>query len=103
MLVHLHNGITSPSVATGVDIAGQIAKIDPLGFLAEGESAHLNPGFTGTKPQPYYRFYNTSEAGQGSQRDHLRASEYAIKYYQADGDPRISRFYTAPGRPPQRN
>ena len=98
MLVHVHNGTTAPgAVAPGVNVSEQMAKIDPLGFLAEGESAHLNPGFTGTKPQPYYRFYNTSEAGQGSQRDHLRASEYAIKYYQADQDPRISRFYTAPG------
>src|SRR4030095_11925488 len=32
MLVHLHNGTTSPSVAPGVDVAAQMAKIDPLGF-----------------------------------------------------------------------
>jgi hypothetical protein len=67
-----------------------------LGFLGAGESAHLNPGFTGTKPQPYYRFYNTSEAGSGSQRDYLRASEYGVDYYSYNGDPRLSRFYTAP-------
>ncbi len=99
MLVHLHNGTTaSGAVAPGVDVAAQMAKIDlSIGFLGSGEDAHLNPGFTGTKPQPYYRFYNTSEAGSGSQRDYLRASEYAIDYYKFDGDPRIDYFYTAPG------
>src|SRR5688572_20561951 len=97
MLVHMHNGISATTVAPGVDIAAQVAKIDmSIGFLGAGESAHLNPGFTGTKPQPYYRFYHTSEAGSGSQRDHLRASKYAIDYYAWDGDPRASRFYTAP-------
>src|SRR4030095_585630 len=86
----------SQSIAPGVDVAAQVAKIDPLGFLGAGESAHLNPGFTGTKPQPYYRFYNTSEAGSGSQRDFLRASEYGIDYYGWDGDPRVDYFYAAP-------
>jgi hypothetical protein len=96
MLVHLHNGITTTTVAPGIDVAAQMAKITPDGFLQTGESAHLNPGFTGTKPNPYYRYYHTNEAGSSSQRDFLRASEYAIDYYAWDGDPRASRFYVAP-------
>lgn len=98
MLIHLYNGTTTQTVAPGIDVAAQMAKITAtgVGYLGAGQSAHLNPGFSGTKPQPYFRFFNTNEAGSSSQRDHLRASEYAIEYYKVDGDPRISKFYTAP-------
>jgi hypothetical protein len=99
MLVHLYNGTTTQTVAPGIDVAAQVAKITAtgVGFIGAGESAELNPGFTGTKPQPYYRFFVTNEAGTGSQRDWARASDYAIKYYTGDGDPRINKFYVAPG------
>jgi hypothetical protein len=97
MLVHLYNGITAQTVAPGIDVAAQVAKITSDGFIGAGQSAHLNPGFTGTKPQPYFRFFNTNEAGTGSQRDWARASDYAIRYYNFDGDWRIDRFYTRPG------
>jgi len=96
ILVHLHNGITTTSVAPGINIATEMAKITADGFLGAGQSAHMQPGFSGTKPNPYYRFYHTNEAGTGSQRDHLRASEYAIEYYKYDGDPRIDKFYVSP-------
>jgi hypothetical protein len=101
MLVHLHNGglYGAQTVVPGFDIAGQVQKIvdNGEGFLNAGQNAHFQPGFSAAKPQPYYRFYHTTEAGTGSQRDHLRASEYAIDYYKYDGDPRIDRFYVAPG------
>jgi hypothetical protein len=99
MLIHMYNGYKTTTVAPGVDVAAQMAKItaNGAGFLGAGESAMLNPGFSASKPQPYYRFYNTNESGSGSQRDHLRANDYAIRYYQYDGDPRIARFYTCPG------
>ncbi|MBL7748645.1 MAG: SusD/RagB family nutrient-binding outer membrane lipoprotein, partial [Chitinophagaceae bacterium] len=96
MLVHLHNGLTTTTVAPGVNIATQVSKITADGFLMEGQSAHIQPGFSGTKPAPYYRLYVTNEAGTGSQRDFLRASKYAIDYYKFDGDPRIDRFYVSP-------
>ena len=96
MLIHLHNGLETTTVAPGVDVAAQVAKFTADGFLGAGESLQINPGFTGTKPQPYFRFYNTNETGTGSQRDYLRASDYAIRYYKADGDPRIDRFYESP-------
>ena len=97
MLVHLYNGTTTQTVAPGIDVPAQVAKITSDGFIGAGDGAELNPGFTGTKPQPYFRFFNTSEAGTGSQRDWARASDYAIRYYTSDGDPRIGRFYVAPG------
>ncbi len=96
LLIHLHNGITTTSVAPGVNVAAQVAKITADGFLGAGQSAHINPGFSAAKPQPYFRRYNTNESGTGSQRDFLRASKYAIDYYKFNGDPRIDRFYVSP-------
>jgi hypothetical protein len=98
LLVHLHNnGIYSAQqVVPGFNIADQVSKITGDGFLGAGQSAHFQPGFSAAKPNPYYRFYHTNEAGTSSQRDHLRASEYAIDYYKYDGDPRIDRFYVSP-------
>ncbi|MBL7738593.1 MAG: SusD/RagB family nutrient-binding outer membrane lipoprotein [Chitinophagaceae bacterium] len=98
MLVHLHNGVSATTVAPGIDVAAQVQKIvtDSAGFLGVGESVQINPGFTGTKPQPYFRVWNTNESGTSSQRDWARASEYAIGYYEWTADPRINRFYVAP-------
>lgn len=96
MLVHLHNGLETTTVAPGVDVAAQVAKITSDGFLGAGESVSINPGFSGTKPQAYFRFHNTDETGSGSLRDWAKASEYAIDYYKYNGDPRINRFYVSP-------
>lgn len=97
MIIHLHNGLSATQVVPGFNIPEQVTKITTEGFIGAGQSAHLNPGFSATKPQPYYRFYNTNEAGSGSQRDFVRANDFAIRYYNINGDPRINRFYTAPG------
>jgi hypothetical protein len=96
MIVHLHNGTTTGTVAPGIDVAAQVAKITADGFIGAGASAAINPGFSATKPNPYFRFFNTSESGVASQRDWARASDYAIRYYKADGDPRINKFYVSP-------
>ncbi len=97
LLMHLHNGMNTTTVAPGFDVAALSAAIQSKPLMGAGESAHLNPGFSGSKPQPYYRFYNTNESGSGSQRDHIRGNEYAIDYYKYNADPRIDRFYVSPG------
>ncbi|MET0636425.1 MAG: SusD/RagB family nutrient-binding outer membrane lipoprotein [Chitinophagaceae bacterium] len=97
MLVHLANGISSTTFASDINIGAEVAKFTAEGFIGEGESAMLNPGFSGSKPNPYYRAFNTNESGSASQRDWARANEYAIEYYKYNGDPRINRFYVAPG------
>lgn len=97
MIMHLENGITSTQTVPGFDVAAQVSKITSDGFIGAGKSAQLNPGFTGTKPNPFYRAFVTNEAGTTSQRDYVRGSEYAIEYYKYDGDPRLNRFYVAPG------
>ena len=97
MLVHLANGINSTTLAPGIDVAAEAAKITADGFIQAGESASINPGFSGSKPNPYFRFFDTNESGSGSQRDWARANAYAIDYYKYNGDPRIDAFYVAPG------
>ncbi len=95
MLVHLHNGLSTIQVAPGFNIAEQMSKITTDGFLGNGESAELNPGFSTTKPNPFYRDFVENESG--TQRGEIyRANEYAIDYYGGNADPRISRFYVAP-------
>ena len=96
MLIHLHNGVTNTIVAPGISVAEQVAKITSEGFLGTGDDAVLNPAFNGSKPNPYFRFWNTSETGVGGQRDWAKASEYAIKYYRANADPRIDQVYVSP-------
>jgi hypothetical protein len=97
MLVHLHNGMTTPGqVVSGVNIAEQVGKITSAGFIGAGQSAHLNPGFSASKPQPFYRVYHTNESGTGSRSDDVRANEYAITYYEDRHDPRIDQFYELP-------
>jgi hypothetical protein len=90
MLLHVYQ-------VTGFDIAGEMTKINAegSGFLATGETAQLNPGFTETKPNPYYRAYVKNEAGTVVSNQ-IRANEYVIDYYKADNDPRIDRFYKTP-------
>lgn len=98
LLMHLHNGLATPSVVPGFDIAAQTAKFSATGFegfIGAGQSAHLNPGFSATKPQPYYRAYVQNEAGTQT-GDVWRASKYAIDYYKYNGDVRIDRFYVSP-------
>ncbi len=95
LLIHLHNGMTTTQVVPGFDIAAEAAKTTADGFIGAGQSAHLNPGFSGTKPNPYYRAYVENESGTQT-GDVWRAGEYAIDYYKYNGDPRINRFYVSP-------
>ncbi len=91
MLVHVH-------AVPGFDIAGEMAKITTEGFLGTGESAHINPGFTPTKPNPYYRAFVANENGTAT-GGIIRANAFAIDYYKWNGDPRIDRFYKKPTSP----
>lgn len=95
LLMHLHNGMATTQVAPGIDVAAEMAKITSDGYMGAGQSAHLNPGFSGTKPNPYYRAYVQNEAGTQT-GDVWRAGKYAINYYKYNGDPRINRFYVSP-------
>ena len=96
LIVHLLNGTTSTTVASSINVSAEAAKVTSEGFINTGQSAHINPGFSATKPNPYYRSYVQDESG--TQRGDInRANDYAIRYYTANGDPRIDQFYVAPG------
>ncbi len=107
MLMHMANtsfagGGEVNTFIPGANQVAEMAKItaDGAGFLEEGESAQINPGYTGTKPNPYYRAYIENELGsQPGIGDQTKANQYAIRYYTADGDPRIDYFYGYPADP----
>lgn len=82
---------------TSINAAAEMAIINTegSGFLGAGESAQINPGFVSTKPTPYYRSFVQNEAGTATGNS-VRANEFAIGYYNWNGDPRINRFYVAP-------
>jgi hypothetical protein len=99
LLIHLHNGLTTNTAVSGFNIAEQTAKFTAsgfAGFLGAGETAQINPGFSATKPNPFYRAYVQNESGTQT-GDINRANEYAVEYYKFNGDPRVGRFYTAVG------
>lgn len=65
-------------------------------FLALGEDALVNPGYTTatTKLNPYYGAFYKSYQSAGDTYNSTRASDYAAKTYTSFNDPRISYFYT---------
>lgn len=102
LLVHLMNGgIFKPQeLVPGIDIPAEIAKINAegSGYLAAGENAEVNPGYSSDKPNPFYSFYvgDPSDPTASAQNSvYYKANIYAIDYYNYNGDPRLGRFYTA--------
>jgi hypothetical protein len=111
MLVHCKGGGVEVGDAeyttSGVDIAGEMAIItaEGSGFLGAGESAKINPGYSASKPNPFYRNYALNEngvlAGQG---DLTKGNAFACGigaagtpgYYRWNGDPREAKFYVKP-------
>ncbi|RZK46670.1 MAG: SusD/RagB family nutrient-binding outer membrane lipoprotein, partial [Pedobacter sp.] len=101
MLMHVYQ-------APGFDVAGEAAIIqaEPAGFLGNDENATLNPGYSATKPAPFYRAYVTTENGVAARFANLeKANAYAVGplpaysntgWYSWNGDPRIDKFYKLP-------
>lgn len=118
MLVHCKGGgveVSSPEyTVSGVDISGEMAIINAegSGFLGAGETAKINPGYSDSKPTPFYRSFGINEngvlAGLG---DFVKANSFACGigsagapgYYRWNGDPRESRIYVKPDINPDPN
>jgi hypothetical protein len=84
------------STVPGFPVAAEMTIInnEGSGFLGTGQSAHMNPGYTTTKPTPFYRAYVLNESGV-QQNDIVRANSYAINYYKYNADTlRLKKFYT---------
>ena len=93
----------------GFPVAAEYAKIvaNAGGFLNAGENLQINPGYSASKPNPYYRQYVTNEGGTAAPGgDVTKASAYAVGplgtnpnfangIYGYNGDPRAARFYVA--------
>lgn len=116
LLTHLMNGgITTTAnptsvtqVPAGFDIPGELLKITTdqtagaaTGFLTV--DAQVNPGYSTTKPNPFYNLYVANTDGTATQNSvYYKGNSYAVGdgsgngYYQYNGDTRIDRFYVAP-------
>ncbi len=104
LLVHLMNaGVATGSSTSvpGIDINTELAGMTG-GFLTA--DAEVNPGYTTDKPNPFYNLYVANIDGTATQNSvYFKANSYAVGddtkggYYQYNGDPRIDRFYRAPG------
>lgn len=93
----------------GFPVTAEYAKIvaNGVGFLNAGQNLQINPGYSASKPNPYYRQYVTNEGGTAAPGgDVTKASAYAIGplgtnpnfangLYGYNGDPREARFYVA--------
>ena len=107
MIVHAYQ-------APGFDIAGKVAVIEAegSGYLNAGETASINPGYTSSKPNPFWRANVLTEAGAATGNGSIeRANAYAVGpnppattagYYSWNGDPREDKFYTPPSSGTQR-
>jgi hypothetical protein len=112
MLVHCKGGgveLSEPSYdVSGVDVAGEMNNIiaEGSGFLMSGETAKINPGFSASKPNPFYRTFGLTENGVlAGQADLTKANSFAvgigggsagIGYYGYNADPRMNKLYVKP-------
>ncbi|MCY7310203.1 MAG: SusD/RagB family nutrient-binding outer membrane lipoprotein [Chitinophagaceae bacterium] len=81
---------------------GAINKATEIGIINTEGSGYLEtdalvqPGYTTDKPMPFHANYKTDALGQTPANNvYYAANKWGIEYYQADGDPRRSRFYEA--------
>ncbi|HOV45044.1 MAG: SusD/RagB family nutrient-binding outer membrane lipoprotein [Chitinophagaceae bacterium] len=97
------------SFAPGIDVVAEGAAIaaEGSGFIEAGETAQIEPGYSSTKPNPYYRTYRFTETGTvASSGDVSKANKYAVGasdnggYYQYNGDKRVNQLYEFPKTTP---
>ncbi len=100
MLVHAYQ-------VNDIDKAAEMAIINAegSGFLNAGETAKINPGYSDSKPNPFYRTFAINENGVlAGLADFTKANAYAVGYgsagtpgyYRWNGDPRENKLYVKP-------
>ncbi|MDB5230799.1 MAG: SusD/RagB family nutrient-binding outer rane lipoprotein [Chitinophagaceae bacterium] len=86
------------SQVSGFNPATEIAKIIATGgVLHSGESVSVNPGYTNSVNQqsPFYGNYGLNTTGTDPNPS-VRANAYMVSIFNANSDPRLSRFYAPP-------
>jgi hypothetical protein len=111
MLVHCKGGGVESDApeytVQGIDVAEEMTIINQegSGFLGAGETASINPGYSASKPNPFYRNFALNENGVlAGQADFTKANAFAVGtgannnpgYYQFDYDPRVDKLYVKP-------
>lgn len=104
MLVHAYQ---VPEIDAQAEMA--IINAEGSGFLGRGETAKINPGYSSSKPTPFYRYFALNETGTlASLADFTKANAYAVGYgtsgtpgyYRWNGDPREGKLYIKPDANP---
>lgn len=94
--INADGSVGTPEVfAPGVDLAAEFQKIADEGSGFLDADAEVNPGYKSDKGNPFYNLYLRDNAGTATANSvYYDANEYAIGYYQYNGDKRIASFYT---------
>ena len=91
MLLHTVNTSTfSP--------AAEIAKINAegSGYLGNGISANVQPGYTADKPNPFYSAHMFNAINGNENDNYNRANNFTLSLMNSTSDPRVSYVYRAP-------
>jgi len=91
MLIHTVNTST-------FNAASEIAKIssEGSGFLGNGVSANVQPGYTADKPNPFYSAHMFNAINGTENDNYNRANNFSLSIMNSTSDPRVSYFYRAP-------
>jgi hypothetical protein len=91
MLIHAY---AVPAIDKAAELA--IIATQGSGYLGAGEDAQVNPGYSSTKPMPFYSVFKATATGaQTANNVYYRANEWGIDYYGWDGDPRVFNTFGA--------
>ncbi len=92
MLIHAY---AVPAINKADEIA--VIETEGNGYLGVGQNAMVQPGYTSSKPNPFYNQFKTTTTGaQSANNVYYRANQWGIDYlHLINGDPRESRLYEA--------
>lgn len=88
--------IRQSEAGNAAHISAEMAKIagEGSGFLAAGESALVNPGYTDANPNSFWSSYYRDPSGaSAANRENIRPTEFVIDAYVQRNDPRLAKLY----------
>lgn len=79
-------------------IQSEIQKIqnEGSGFIAEGETVFVNPGFSSSQPNYFWNTYYRDQGGATtSNYQYIRPTKFLVDQYQDRNDPRLVNYYVS--------